>query len=71
MNIVDAMVSHHEQLRNLFRQSENDPSVFEQYIQHFVVHHTMEGKYFYDFLEKSDRPLTMPWRRLTSITSSN
>jgi hemerythrin-like domain-containing protein len=52
MNIVDALVSHHEQLRDLFRQSENDHPVFEQYIQHLVVHHTMEEKYFYDFLEK-------------------
>ncbi len=52
MNIVDALVSHHEQLRDLYRQSENNPSIFEQYIQHLVVHHTMEEKYFYDFLEK-------------------
>ena len=52
MNIIDALVSHHHQLRDLYRQSENDPAIFEQYIQHLVVHHTMEEKYFYDFLEK-------------------
>lgn len=52
MNIVDALVNHHNVLRNLYQQSENDPAIFEQYIQHLVVHHTMEEKYFYDFLEK-------------------
>lgn len=52
MNIVDALVSHHNQLRVLYQQSENDPSIFEHYIQHLVVHHTMEEKYFYDFLQK-------------------
>lgn len=52
MNIVDALVNHHNVLRNLYQQSENDPSIFKQYIQHLVVHHTMEEKYFYDFLEK-------------------
>jgi hypothetical protein len=52
MNIVDALVSHHNVLRNLYQQSENDPTIFEEYIQNLVVHHTMEEKYFYDFLEK-------------------
>jgi hemerythrin-like domain-containing protein len=52
MNIVDALVSHHNVLRNLYQQSESDPSTFEEYIRHLVVHHTMEEKYFYDFLEQ-------------------
>ena len=52
MNIVDALVSHHNVLRNLYQQSESDPSIFEEYIRHLVVHHTMEEKYFYDFLEQ-------------------
>ncbi len=52
MNIVDALVNHHNVLRSLYQQSETDPAVFETYIRHLVVHHTMEEKYFYDFLEK-------------------
>ena len=52
MNIVDALVSHHNVLRDLYQQSENDPTMFEEYIQNLIVHHTMEEKYFYDFLEK-------------------
>ena len=52
MNIVDALVNHHNVLRDLYQQSENDPAIFEQYTRHLVVHHTMEEKYFYDFLEK-------------------
>jgi hemerythrin-like domain-containing protein len=52
MNIVDALVGHHNVLRNLYRQSETDPEVFEQFMQHLIVHHTMEEKYFYDLLEQ-------------------
>lgn len=52
MNIVDALVEHHQVLRQLYRQAENDPAVFEQFTRHLVVHHTMEEKYFYDILEK-------------------
>lgn len=52
MNIVDALVDHHHVLRNLYQQAETDPSVFEAYTRHLVVHHTMEEKYFYDYLEK-------------------
>ena len=52
MNIVDALVGHHDVLRNLYRQSETDPSMFEEFVRHLVVHHTMEEKYFYDFLER-------------------
>jgi hypothetical protein len=52
MNIVDALVDHHHVLRNLYQQAETDPSIFEEYTRHLVVHHTMEEKYFYDYLEK-------------------
>jgi len=41
MNIVDAIVDHHQVLRQLYRQSENDPGIFEQFTRHLVVHHTM------------------------------
>lgn len=52
MNIVDALVDHHQVLRQLYQQSENNPEVFEEFTRHLVVHHTMEEKYFYDILEK-------------------
>lgn len=52
MNIVDALVDHHGVLRDLYRQSEADPGVFDTFIRHLVIHHTMEEKYFYDYLEK-------------------
>ena len=50
MNIIDALVAHHEQLRSLYARAEADPSAFDEYTRHLVVHHTMEEKYFYDFL---------------------
>jgi hemerythrin-like domain-containing protein len=52
MNIVDALVDHHGVLRDLYRQSETDPAVFEEFVRHLVVHHTMEEKFFYDYLER-------------------
>ena len=52
MNIVDALVDHHQVLRQLYQQSENDPAVFEEFTRHLIVHHTMEEKYFYDILQK-------------------
>ena len=51
MNIVDALTSHHGFLRQLFEQSKTDPTVFDEFIRNLTVHHTMEEKYFYDFLE--------------------
>jgi hemerythrin-like domain-containing protein len=52
MNIVDALVGHHTVLRNLYMKSEEDPHSFEDFVRHLIVHHTMEEKYFYDFLEQ-------------------
>lgn len=52
MDIVDRLTSHHGVLRNLYQQSETDPSKFEEFTRHLVVHHTMEEKYFYDLLEQ-------------------
>lgn len=51
MNIVDALTSHHGVLRQLFEQSKTDPTVFDEFVRNLTVHHTMEEKYFYDFLE--------------------
>jgi hemerythrin-like domain-containing protein len=51
MDIVDALVSHHAVLRQLYLQSEANPDMFDELIRHLVVHHTMEEKYFYDLLE--------------------
>jgi hypothetical protein len=55
MNVVDALVAHHNTLRQLYQQSEADPEVFEEFVRHLVVHHTMEEKYFYDLLEGFDQ----------------
>jgi hypothetical protein len=51
MNVVEALTAHHATLRQLYRQAETNPSQFETFIQHLVVHHTMEEKYFYDLLQ--------------------
>jgi hypothetical protein len=51
MNVVEALTAHHATLRQLYRQAETNPSKFETLIQHLVVHHTMEEKYFYDLLQ--------------------
>ena len=52
MSIISALVDHHGVLRQLYRKSETDPSLFEEFTRHLVVHHTMEEKYFYDYLER-------------------
>jgi hypothetical protein len=52
MNIVDALVAHHTTLRQLYQQSESNPEIFEDFIRHLIVHHTMEEKYFYDLLQE-------------------
>jgi hypothetical protein len=52
MNITDALTAHHATLRQLYTQSKSDPKVFEEFIRHLIVHHTMEEKYFYDLLQE-------------------
>lgn len=51
MNVIDVLTAHHGTLRQLYRQSEEDPAVFMEFVRHLIVHHTMEEKYFYDVLE--------------------
>ena len=51
MDIITALVDHHQTLRQLYEASENDPAQFDEFSRHLVVHHTMEEKYFYDLLE--------------------
>ena len=51
MDVIDALVSHHAILRQLYQQSETNPDVFDEFLRSLVVHHTMEEKYFYDLLE--------------------
>lgn len=51
MDVVDALVSHHAVLRQLYQQSEMNPDLFNEFMRHLVVHHTMEEKFFYDLLE--------------------
>lgn len=55
MDIVDALTAHHDKLRELYKQSEKDPKLFDEFVRHLVVHHTMEEKYFYDLLEGYDK----------------
>jgi hemerythrin superfamily protein len=52
MNITDALTAHHATLRQLALQAKTDPAMFDEFIRHLIVHHTMEEKYFYDFLEQ-------------------
>ncbi len=50
MDIVDILTEHHRELRRLGQQAMADPSRFDVFLNHLVIHHTMEEKYFYDFL---------------------
>ncbi|MBW2520019.1 MAG: hemerythrin domain-containing protein [Deltaproteobacteria bacterium] len=52
MDVVDALIEHHGVLRKLADQAEGDATAFEEFRRHLVVHHTMEEKYFYDFLQQ-------------------
>lgn len=51
MNVIDALISHHRELRQLFQESMNDPAVYDEFARHLTIHHTMEEKYFYDLLK--------------------
>ena len=50
MDIINALVEHHQTLRQLSHQAQDDPDIFEEFIRNLVIHHTMEEKYFYDIL---------------------
>lgn len=65
MDIIDALVRHHQVLRQLYRQSKNDPTLFDELVRHLVIHHTMEEKYFYDLLE------TIPEARHDALEAVN
>jgi hypothetical protein len=52
MDLINALVSHHSVLRQLYQQAETDPGAADDFIRHLIVHHTMEEKYFYDLLER-------------------
>lgn len=52
MDIINALVDHHRELRQLYRESEDNPNRFPEFVRHLVVHHTMEEKYFYDLLQE-------------------
>jgi hemerythrin-like domain-containing protein len=52
MDITTVLIEHHTTLRQLFEQSKSQPDVFDEFIHHLTVHHTMEERYFYDILEK-------------------
>ena len=65
MNIVEVLTSHHGVLRQLFEDSKIDPNIFDEFIRHLTVHHTMEEKYFYDILE------TQPQARPDALEAVN
>lgn len=50
MHIVDVLTQHHARLRQLFLAAETDAAVAETLIRELTVHHTMEERFFYDFL---------------------
>lgn len=52
MNITEVLTTHHATLRQLYLQSKTDPIVFDEFLRHLIVHHTMEEKYFYDLLQE-------------------
>lgn len=52
MDIINALVDHHGELRQLYQESETDAERFPEFVRHLVVHHTMEEKYFYDLLQE-------------------
>jgi hemerythrin-like domain-containing protein len=52
MDITAVLTEHHTTLRQLFEQSMTQIDVFDEFIHHLTVHHTMEEKYFYDILEQ-------------------
>lgn len=65
MDIINALVKHHLVLRLLYRQSKNNPTLFDELVRHLVIHHTMEEKYLYDLLE------TIPEARHDSLEAVN
>lgn len=65
MDIIDALVAHHQVLRQLYRQSKNNPTLIDELVRHLVIHHTMEEKYFYDLLE------TIPEARHDALEAVN
>ncbi len=50
MHICDVLIAHHGRLRQLFAMAEADIAAAETLIHELTVHHTMEEKFFYDFL---------------------
>jgi hemerythrin-like domain-containing protein len=52
MYITQALTDHHQVLRQLYQASQSDPSRFEEFVRHLIVHHTMEERYFYDLMEQ-------------------
>ncbi len=50
MDIVEALTEHHAVLRRLAQEAEQRPEAFAEYERQLTAHHTMEEKYFYDFL---------------------
>lgn len=52
MDIVQALLDHHEELRDLFEKTKKDSRHFDQLKKSLEVHHTNEEKYFLDIAKK-------------------
>lgn len=52
MTITQILTDHHEALRDLFKKTETDQSMFPELRKHLRVHHTNEEKFLYDLLQE-------------------
>lgn len=52
MDIVDALTEHHAVLRRLAQEAEQRSEAFAEYERQLTAHHTLEERYFYDFLQE-------------------
>ncbi len=52
MKIVDALLQHHEEIRDLFEKTNNDARHFDSLKKNLEVHHKNEEKYLLDISKK-------------------
>lgn len=45
MNVIDALVEHHEEIRKIFSEVEQNPDLLSKLKNHLVIHHTNEEDY--------------------------
>jgi hypothetical protein len=54
MKIVEALLQHHEEIRDLFEQTKNNSRNFDKLKKNLDVHHRMEEKYLLDISKKKE-----------------